>query len=117
MKTIELISVPVTDQQRSKEFYLNMGLKLVREAPFGKDQHWIQLSFPESGTNVTLVTWFANMPAGCLQGMTISCDNIESEIEKLRTKGIETGKVDNTPWGKFASIKDPDGNTWSLHQQ
>ena len=116
MKSIELISVPVTDQQKSKEFYLKMGLKLEREAPFGKDQQWIQLSFPKGGTTITLVTWFPNMPAGCMQGVTISCDDIEAEIKKLNLKGIVTGKLDNTPWGKFASIQDPDGNTWSLHQ-
>ncbi len=116
MTTIELISVPVTDQQKAKEFYLNMGLTLVREAPFGSDRQWIQLSFPGGGTNVTLVTWFPKMPAGSLQGLTISCENISSEIEKLRQNGIVVGKVDETPWGKFAAISDPDGNTWNLHQ-
>jgi predicted enzyme related to lactoylglutathione lyase len=117
MKTIELISVPVTNQQKAKEFYLKMGLTLTREAPFGKDQQWIQLSFPGGGTTITLVTWFPKMPAGCLHGMTISCDKIETEIEKLKNKGIIAGKIDATPWGKFASITDPDGNTWNLHQQ
>lgn len=43
MKTIELISVPVTDQQRAKDFYPTLGLQLIRETPFGKDQQWIQL--------------------------------------------------------------------------
>jgi catechol 2,3-dioxygenase-like lactoylglutathione lyase family enzyme len=117
MKAIELISVPVTDAQKAKDFYLKMGLTLVREMPFGKDQMWIQLSFPEGETNITLVTWFENMPAGCLRGMTIGCGNIEEEILQLNKNGIETGKMDETPWGKFVSVKDPDGNTWSLHQK
>lgn len=31
--------------------------------------------------------------------------------------GIEAGIIDETQWGKFASIVDPDGNSWSLHQK
>jgi predicted enzyme related to lactoylglutathione lyase len=116
MKTIELISVPVTDQQKAKEFYMRMGLTLVTEAPFGKDQQWIQLSFPAGGAMITLVTWFPGMPAGCLQGITIACDDIETEVEKLNSNGITTGRIDHTPWGKFAPVSDPDGNTWNLHE-
>lgn len=117
MKSIQLISVPVTDQERSKEFYVKMGLKVEMEAPYNKDQKWIQLSFPGGGVTITLVTWFSKMPAGCLQGITIATDNIADDIAALNKNGIATGKVDETPWGKFASIADPDGNTWSLHQR
>jgi catechol 2,3-dioxygenase-like lactoylglutathione lyase family enzyme len=117
MKSIEIISVPVTDPQKSKEFYLKMGLQLVTEMPFGKGQTWIQLRFPGGGTDITLVNWFEHMPAGCLRGITINATNIGEDIIELNKKGIETGKIDETPWGKFVSVKDPDGNTWSLHQK
>jgi catechol 2,3-dioxygenase-like lactoylglutathione lyase family enzyme len=117
MKSIELISVPVTDQQRSKEFYLKMGLTLVREMPFGNNQTWIQLKFPGGGPEITLVSWFEKMPAGSLQGIVLSSENIEQDIEVLIKRGVTTGKIDPTPWGKFVSVTDPDGNTWSLHQQ
>jgi len=116
MKHIGIISVPVTDQQRSKEFYLRMGLSVVAETSFG-NQHWVQLSFPEGGPDITLVTWFENMPAGCLRGNTISSNDIQEDIKKLSANGITAGKIDETPWGKFASVVDPDGNTWSLHQR
>jgi catechol 2,3-dioxygenase-like lactoylglutathione lyase family enzyme len=117
MKTVELISVPVTDQQKSKEFYLKLGLILIAEAPFGKDQSWIQLGFKEGGPSLTLVTWFEKMPAGSMQALVISTDDIEKEIKELNAKGIATGTIDTTPWGKFSTIKDPDGNTLSLHQK
>jgi catechol 2,3-dioxygenase-like lactoylglutathione lyase family enzyme len=117
MKSLELISVPVTDQQRSKEFYLTMGLELVREMPFGQEQTWIQLKFPTGGAEITLVNWFEKMSAGSLQGLIIATDNIQDDVDRLAQKGIATGKIDQTPWGKFVSVADPDGNTWSLHQQ
>ena len=117
MKTVNIISVPVSNPQKAKEFYLDMGLTLVNEMPMGKDQTWIQLSFPGGGANIALVTWFPKMPAGSLQGVTILTDNIEEETKRLNEKGISTGKIDSQPWGKFSSVLDPDGNTWILHQQ
>lgn len=116
MQKVGLISVPVTDQQKAKEFYLKMGLTLVAENPFGEGL-WIQLSFPAGGAEITLVNWFDDMPAGCLRGFTISCVDIQDDIKKLNANGITTGKIDETPWGKFASVTDPDGNKWSLHQR
>lgn len=117
MTAIEVISVPVTDSQKAKEFYLKMGLELVREAPFGENQTWIQMRFPEGGTEITLVNWFEKMPAGSLQGIVILSANINEDIARLNENNISAGKIEETPWGKFASITDPDGNNWSLHQK
>ncbi len=117
MKTISVISIPVKDQQKAKEFYLLMGFELIMETPFDKGQYWIQLGLPGGGPTITLVTWFDKMPAGSLQGILIETEDILKDIEHLKGKGIETGALDETPWGKFASIKDLDGNSWSLHQK
>ncbi len=116
MKAISIISIPVTDQQAAKEFYLKLGFKLLAEAPF--DTHkWIQLALPgQEAVSITLVTWFPNMPAGCINGFVINTDDLTREIEEITAKGITVGKIDQTPWGKFAAVVDPDGNRWSLHQ-
>jgi uncharacterized glyoxalase superfamily protein PhnB len=42
---------------------------------------------------------------------------MDNEIKDLKAKNIEVGKIDETPWGKFAPVTDPDGNTWSLHEE
>ena len=109
MKSASLVSVPVTDPQKSKAFYLKMGLHLVREMPMDKEKVWMQMGFPEGGPGITLVTWFPKMPPGSLQAVVIDCENIVGEIDRLKTNGITTGKIDDTPWGKFATITDPDG--------
>ncbi|MBS1524992.1 MAG: VOC family protein [Bacteroidetes bacterium] len=116
MKSISVISIPVTDQQAAKEFYLKLGFNLLAEAPF--DTHkWIQLALPgQESVSITLVTWFPNMPAGSVNGFVINTDNLDREIEALTAKGIVVGKVDQTPWGRFAAVTDPDGNRMSLHQ-
>jgi len=117
MKSISIISVPVTNQETAKLFYLNLGFKLLVEAPFDKGQNWVQLAFPgQEAVSITLVTWFDNMPPGCINGFVINTDNLDRDIEELNARGITVGKVDQTPWGRFAAVTDPDGNRLSLHQ-
>lgn len=116
MKTIEIISIPVTDQERSKAFYQQLGFDVRIEAPFGKGQQWIQLGFPGQDASITLVNWFDEMPAGCIRGFIVKTDDLEKELADLAAKGIESASIDNTPWGRFSSVKDPDGNVISLHQ-
>jgi catechol 2,3-dioxygenase-like lactoylglutathione lyase family enzyme len=118
MKAITIISIPVTDQQAAKQFYLDLGFKLLVEGPFGPGQNWVQMGLPgQEITSITLTTWFPEMVPGSIRGYVIKVDNMADEIKDLNAKGIEVGKIDETPWGQFAAVKDPDGNTWSLHQE
>ena len=118
MKAITIISIPVTDQQAAKQFYLNLGFNLITEAPFAPGQNWVQLALPgQEATSITLTTWFPELVPGSIRGFVIQVDNMTDEIKDLNAKGIEVGKIDETPWGKFAPVKDPDGNTWSLHEE
>ena len=117
MKAISIISIPVTDQEAAKQFYLKLGFNLIVEAPFDKGQKWVQLALPgQEAVSITLVTWFDNMPAGSVNGFVIKTDGLDKEIAELTAKGITVGKIDETPWGKFASVTDPDGNRMSLHE-
>jgi predicted enzyme related to lactoylglutathione lyase len=115
MKRIEIVSIPVTDQQAAKEFYLKMGFTLLVEAAFS-NQTWIQLGLPDSDASITLVNWFDKMPAGSVQGLVIETEDIDAEVKSLKEKAINVGDIDRTPWGRFATVTDPDGNTLSLHQ-
>lgn len=114
MKAIEIISIPVTDQQAAKAFYLKIGFEILVEVNFEK-QTWIQMAFPGSPVSITLVNWFPEMPAGSVRGLVIKTDDLDKDIADLKAKGLEVGNVDTTPWGRFATVKDPDGNALSLH--
>ncbi|MDB5019240.1 MAG: glyoxalase [Pedobacter sp.] len=116
MKAIEIISIPVTDQQRAKQFYLNLGFEIVVEAPYQHGQKWIQMGFPGGGVFITLVTWFDNMPPGCINGFVIKTGDVAKDREELLAKGVQPEEIDDTPWGKFMAVVDPDGNRISLHQ-
>ena len=111
MELIEVISVPVTDQQKAKEFYLKIGFEIITEADMGNGGTWVQLGLPGQATSISLVNWLVEkMPAGSMQGLVIKSDNIEKETEELKSKGIAVSAIDPTPWGKFMSFNDPDGN-------
>jgi len=108
MKSVEIIMLPVKDRQKAKEFYLKLGFQIIVEAPGAHGETWIQMGLLNSNTTISL--------AG-LQGIICETDNIEKEIKELKTKGIEVGKVDDTPWGRFAWLKDLDGNSLCLHEK
>lgn len=84
--------IPVADQQKAKEFYMKFGFQILVEAPAAHGETWIQLG-PNQDTSISLAKF---------QGIILETDDIENEIEELKAKGIELGKIDNTQWGKFA---------------
>jgi predicted enzyme related to lactoylglutathione lyase len=117
LQNIQIISIPVTDQQAAKEFYLKLGFKLIVEAPMGPTGTWIQLGLPGDGATITLVNWYPQMPAGSVDGLVIGTDDIEGDVAALKAVGIIAEEIKETPWGRFVAIADPDGNSISLHQK
>jgi predicted enzyme related to lactoylglutathione lyase len=108
MRSLEIIMLPVTDRQRAKEFYLKLGFQIIVEASMGHGETWIQMGLPNGGATISLAGF---------HGIICETDNIEKEVEDLQAKGIQTGKIDNTPWGKFAWLKDLDGNSLCLREK
>jgi predicted enzyme related to lactoylglutathione lyase len=117
MEAIEVISIPVSDQQIAKEFYLKIGFEIITEADMGNGAKWVQLGLPGQYTTITLVNWFPQMTPGSMQGLVIKTKDIEKEVEELKAKGVDVKDIDPTPWGKFASFSDPDGNGMTLRQE
>jgi predicted enzyme related to lactoylglutathione lyase len=108
MKAVEIIMLPVADQQAAKTFYLKLGFQVIVEAPADHGETWIQMGLPGQPTSIALMKF---------HGIIIETADIEQEIAVLAAKGIEVGKVDVQPWGKFAWLKDVDGNRLCLHQK
>lgn len=100
--------VPVKDRQKAKEFYLKLGFQVIVEAPGAHGDTWIQMGIPGTDTTISLAGF---------QGIICETENIEKNIKELKAKGIEVGKIDTTPWGRFAWLKDLDGNSLCLHQK
>jgi catechol 2,3-dioxygenase-like lactoylglutathione lyase family enzyme len=117
IESFEIVSVPVSDQQRSKQFYRDvLGFDLVREMPMGPGQSWIQLAPTECSTTIALVTWFDAMKPGGLQGVMLNVSDIEADHRELTGRGLSLTEIKQEPWGRYATFSDPDGNGWILRQ-
>jgi len=117
IKSFEIISVPVADQQRAKLFYRDvLGFELIREEPTGPGMSWIQLAPKGQSVTIALVTWFEQMKPGGLQGVMVNTDDIDAEHALLSARGLKLTEIKAEPWGRYAMFTDPDGNGWILRQ-
>jgi catechol 2,3-dioxygenase-like lactoylglutathione lyase family enzyme len=109
---IQLFSVPVTDQDRAKAFYVDtLGFELVADTAMGTGQRWVQVRPPGGETSITLVTWFADMPPGSAKGTVVETDDLDADVAAIRSRGVDiAGGIQDAPWGRFVTFDDPDGN-------
>ena len=116
--SFEIISVPVADQERSKDFYQEiLGFNLLREESMGASGgKWIQLAPLGCTTTIALVTWFDSMKPGGLQGVMLNSSDIDGDHQLLSSRGLQLSNIEQEPWGRYAMFKDPDGNGWILCQ-
>jgi predicted enzyme related to lactoylglutathione lyase len=109
---VQLFSVPVSDQDRAKDFYVGvLGMTLVSDNQLGPDMRWVQVAPPSAGTAITLVTWFPTMPAGSTKGIVLETDDLDADAAALEAKGVVFANgIEEQPWGRFVQFDDPDGN-------
>ena len=117
---IEVLSVPVSDQDLAKKFYTEtLGFTAEMDSEFaGGSMRWVLLRPPGGGTAITLVTWFDTMPAGSQRGIVLGCADIEQTSAELRERGVTFNEdaIEEAPWGRYLTFDDPDGNSWVLQQ-
>jgi predicted enzyme related to lactoylglutathione lyase len=119
LTNLQVVSVPVSDQDRAKQFYAEvLGFSVEMDSQFGEGMRWVMLRPPGSATAVTLVTWFDTMPAGSLRGSVLGCDDLEQTLAQLSDRGVKFAEDDiqEAPWGRWKTFTDPDGNAWVLQQ-
>ncbi|MFL6073999.1 MAG: SRPBCC domain-containing protein [Mycobacteriales bacterium] len=109
---ISLISVPVTDQQRARDYYVDVLGFAVKSDTELDGTRWVMLSPPGGGPDITLVTWFDNLPPGASH-LSITTDDVDGAYAVLTARGVTPN---NEPadafWGRWFGFDDPDGNNW-----
>ena len=115
---LQVVSVPVSDQDRAKAFYVDtLGFELRRDNPMGPGQRWVEVAPPGAATSLTLVTWFPTMPPGSLKGLVLATDDVDRAVAELQERGVRfVDPLTDSPWGRWATFDDPDGNGWVLQQ-
>ena len=118
VQDVKVISVPVSDQERAKAFYVDkLGFALSRDDDSIPGIRWVRVTPQAGGTSLTLVNWFETMPAGSLQGLVLGLTDLQHDCDELAASGVEFAQaLQEQPWGAEAVIRDPDGNQIVLQQ-
>ncbi|MFE6711534.1 VOC family protein [Streptomyces sp. NPDC057695] len=113
---LELVAVPVTDVDRAKAFYEQVGFRADHDVPVSEDIRFVQLTPPGSACSIALGKGLTEMAPGSLDNLQVVVTDIEAAHRDLRARGIEVSDITDMPWGSFVFFADPDGNRWSVQQ-
>ncbi len=122
---LEVVTIPVSDVDRAREFYGRLGWRLDATPPFV-----VQFTPPGSGCSVQFGPNRTSAAPGSAQGLFLIVSNLEAALEKLVADGIEVGEVyhpgpggrvsgpdpEHGSYRSYASLSDPDGNGWLLQE-
>jgi len=113
---IESVSVPVSDQDQAKDFYVNtLGFELLVDNTWREGMLWSEVAPQNSATSLMLVTWSACMLPSMYRVIVLATEDIPGIHEELVTKGIDFElPPTETPRGTQAMFRDPDGNALLL---
>jgi catechol 2,3-dioxygenase-like lactoylglutathione lyase family enzyme len=109
---VQIVPVPVSDQDRAKAFYTDtLGFELRTENTFAEGMRWIEVVPKGSATSLSLVIWFEAMPPGSLQGLVFAVDDVRATYDELLARGVSFDFAPRKmPGGLQAVFRDPDGN-------
>ena len=113
---LELVAVPVTDVDRAKAFYVQVGFSADHDYQVTDDLRFVQLTPPGSACSIVIGTGITEMAPGSQTGLQVVVEDVEAIRGELAERGVETTEVDKQPWGWFSNFTDPDGNAWAMQQ-
>ncbi|NML52317.1 glyoxalase [Streptomyces sp. R302] len=114
---LELIGVPVTDVDRAKAFYEQVGFHPDHDVTVSEEIRFVQMTPPGSACSIAFGKGITGMAPGSLDNMQVVVDDIERAHADLTARGIDVGEIDDQPWGSFVRFADPDGNRWAVQQK
>ncbi len=116
---IQLVTIPVKDQDRALAFYTGkLGWEVVMDEDFGMDQRWLQLRIPGAETQVVLFTAPGQEDRiGTFSNICFAADDVRKTYEQLHAKGVDfVEPPKEQPWGGTQAIfQDVDGNRFVIH--
>ncbi len=130
---LEVVTIPVSDVERAKQFYGSLGWRL--DADFNQGGRAIQFTPPGSPCSVHFGTNLTSAPPGSAQMLLIVSD-IQAARDELVRLGAKVSEVyhyagvnriapdarlsgpapGRSSYGSFVSFSDPDGNVWLLQE-
>jgi catechol 2,3-dioxygenase-like lactoylglutathione lyase family enzyme len=137
---LEAVVIPVSDVDRAKQFYSNLGWRLDADFPFYNGFRVIQFTPPGSGCSLQFGTKITSAAPGSAQGLYLIVTDITAARKELIARGAKVSKIfhpstpgaqfgqdtadgridgpapDHGSYNTFATFSDPDGNGWLLQE-
>lgn len=127
---IEALTLPVSDVDRAKAFYLQAGWNLDVDTEPAPGIRVVQLTPAGAPTSITFGTGMPQSEPGSYVNTYLVVSDIERAHADLKERGIpvsdifhwsEQGQTPGTDpkrgdYGSYATIADPDGNVWLLQE-
>jgi catechol 2,3-dioxygenase-like lactoylglutathione lyase family enzyme len=114
---LELVTVPVTEVDRAKAFYVDKA-GFVADHDHTVDDgklRFVQLTPPGSACSIAIGTGLTDTAPGTANCQIVVADAHAARAELLG-RGLEVGEVQTFDWGRFVFFADPDGNRWAVQQ-
>ncbi len=113
VETVKTVTVFVADQDRAREFYVDvLGFEVKTDQTFGGNR-WLEVG-PASGTSFVLHRPFPGSSAGGGQGTLLASSDLDADVARLRGAGVIVEGPNDMPWGRQATFSDPDGNGYVI---
>ena len=128
---LEVVVIPVSDVDRAKRFYANLGWRLDAEFAKGDDFRIVQFTPPGSPASIHFGKGVTSAAPGSAQGLFLVVSDIEAARAELIDRGVEVSEVfhrvpgeapkkgrhpERRTYSSYATFSDPDGNHWLLQE-
>jgi catechol 2,3-dioxygenase-like lactoylglutathione lyase family enzyme len=127
---LEVITIPVSDVDRAKGFYENLGWRLDADFELSEDIRAVQFTPPHSGCSVAFGKGIIKAEPGSIERLEMVVSDIEATREFLTDRGVEVSDFfhrgesgfepgldpNRTSYNSYATFSDPDGNGYILQE-
>jgi catechol 2,3-dioxygenase-like lactoylglutathione lyase family enzyme len=126
---LEVVTVPVSDVDRTKEFYQTLGWRLDADIAAGDAFRVVQLTPPHSDCSVAFGKGVTTGEPGSVHRLILAVDDVDEARADLLDRGAPVSEVfhlaggrvpgrdpQNRSYQTYAAFSDPDGNEWLLQE-
>jgi catechol 2,3-dioxygenase-like lactoylglutathione lyase family enzyme len=135
---LEVVVLPVSDVDRSADFYKALGWRLDADFATSPDFRVVQMTPPGSACSVIFGTGVTTADPGSAQGLQLVVSDVDAARAELAGRGATVSEVfhdaggvfhhagnaarvpgpepDRKSYGSWASFSDPDGNSWFVQE-
>jgi catechol 2,3-dioxygenase-like lactoylglutathione lyase family enzyme len=114
---LELVTVPVTDVDRAKAFYVEQaGFNADHDHTVHEGLRFVQLTPPGSACSIAIGIGLTSTAPGTIDCLQMVVSDIEGAHRELAARGCPVTPVEDLAWGRFVYFHDPDGNKWAVQE-